>query len=138
MDKELTDLLPDDLRKYPVWVFPMDGTVSDVTVKPVLAEDSIGNHLIIVRTLFRDSKGRDFIGYVFWGEPHDVEILKPVVFLDDQGDKGLSFWTGLIEPSGRNFEGAAGVLDQDSFPIHFKSDEVFGLEPIEGELEGIC
>jgi hypothetical protein len=49
----------------------------------------------------------------------------------------MSFWNGMFEPGDDEFEQAKGVLSNKSFPMKFKSEDMLGLYPIIGTLEGI-
>ncbi len=138
MDKQLYDLEPKDLDKHPVWVFPMDDTVEDEeTVRPVTDKMQLEDLQLIVKTKFEDQTGKKYYGYIYWGEPRNVEYLKPVMFFDEIGKSGIAFWNGMIEPEDTDFDQAKGILSSKSFPIRFESEDTFELYPIKGELKGI-
>jgi hypothetical protein len=138
MEKQLYDLVPEDLVKFPVWIFPMDDTVEDEeTVRSVTDESQLEDLQVIVKTDFEDQAGNKYLGYVYWGEPKIVEYLKPVMFFDEAGESGMAFWNGMIEPEDVDFDQAKGILNSKSFPIRFESAGFFGLYPIKGELKGI-
>jgi len=138
MQKQIYDLVPQDLANNIVWIFPMDDTVDDEdTVRPVTDESQLNDLQVIVKTIFHTQDGSNFIGYIYWGEPSKVEYIKPVMFIDPSGQYGISFWSGIIEPTDSDFDQAKGILNAKSFPIRFESENVFGLYAIRGELEGI-
>ncbi len=138
MDKQLYDLEPKDLDENLVWVFPMDDSVEDEeTVRPVKDKEQLEDLQVIVKTIFEDQMGKKYYGYIYWGEPQNVEYLKPVMFFDESGESGIAFWNGMIEPESSDFDHADGILSSDSFPIRFESEDAFGLYPIKGELKGI-
>lgn len=126
------------MEENPVWIFPMDDTVEDEeTVRPVTEMAQLEDLQAIVKTIFEDQKGRKFHGYIYWGEPPNVEYLKPVMFFDENGESGIAFWNGMIEPENTVFDQARGILSKASFPIKFESQDAFGLSPIKGELKGV-
>lgn len=138
IEKQLHDLGPKDLIENPVWIFPMDDTVDDEeTVRSVTDKSQLEDLQVIVKTNFEDQAGNKYIGYIYWGEPKNVEYLKPVMFFDERGESGIAFWNGMIEPEDTDFEQAKGILNSNSFPIMFASENVFGLYSIKGELKGI-
>lgn len=130
--KQVFELTVADLEKYPVWYFPMDDSVSDeLTIRPAKSASDIDNDLqVIVHTRFTTATNREFVGYLYWGEPAIVQYLRPVALA---GDACISFWNGRIRPSVSEFDG----LSKADFPIRYTSTECFNLHSINGHLAGI-
>ena len=138
MEKQLYNLEPKDLIEYPVWIFPMAETVeNEETIRPVTNSNQSQDLQVIVRANFTDQINRNYIGYIYWGEPKKVGFLKPVMFFDESGEAGIAFWNGILEPEDTELNQAKGILNTKSFPIKFQRENVFGLKSIMGELYGV-
>lgn len=135
LQKQVYDLTRADLERFPVWYFPMDVTVEDeLTVRPLPIDMGFDtNFQIIVRTRFASKDGGVFLGYIYWGYPHDVSYLKPVMYVSDCC---VTFWNGSIKPSDDYLNGLSKHVPE-LFPVSFESEETLGLSPISGVLEGI-
>jgi len=134
IQKQVYDLTKEDLERFPVWYFPMDATVDDeMTVRPYPTDTSLGSDFqVIVRTHFATKDGRRFLGYIYWGYPHDVKYLQPVMYAPGCC---VTFWNGLVKPSDEYLI-RLDKLMPEFFPISFKSEEIHGLPSIYGVLEG--
>ena len=136
-DKQIYDLSRDDIRRYPVWYFPMDETVEDeLTVRPIKANEKLpdGDYQVIVRTMFEGSDGQEYIGYLYWSDPPEISDIKPVVFTGDEDC--VTFWNGMCEPSWNDYSSEQQAL-KNAFPLKYRSEAYDSLAVIFGELDGL-
>lgn len=135
LDKQIYDLNIDDILQCGVWYFPMDDSVEDeLTVRPLHGEEYCTDAQVIVRAHFSGRDGSRYLGYVYWDGCTDVEYLKPVVLLGD--GTAISFWSGLVKPSWDDCSELAQKV-RGGLPFTYVSEEIFGLSPVSGELEGL-
>lgn len=133
-DKQVYDLVKEDLERSPVWYFPMDSSVEDeLTARPLLSAECGTDFQVIVRTSFYASNGAVCLGYIYWSEFQGIDTLQPVMFLDDCA---VSFWYGMSMPNWDDYPESARSL-KGVMPIRFLSDAVCGLSSIEGVLNGL-
>ncbi|CEO41945.1 hypothetical protein [Photobacterium kishitanii] len=138
LEKQIYALNTDDLAQHPVWFFPRDDSVEDeeFSVRPCcLTDEDLMNYQIIVKTIFTDCEGEEYVGYIYWSNPPEIGYIQPVLFTTKEDC--ISFWYGIRKP-----DWASHDIEQQSmrsrFPITFRSDGFANLlPPIFGTLEGI-
>lgn len=133
MSKQVYDLTAADLKGEPIWVFPMDDSVEDeASVRPVRRGEVVPDGVLkIVRTVFKDGRGRVLPGYIYPGYGSGVEDARPVAWCNALC---ISFWNGIVEPSPSYIAQvrAAGL----QWPIAYETDaDVF--PPQIGMLAGV-
>ncbi|ABD79870.1 hypothetical protein [Saccharophagus degradans] len=135
VEKQIYDLESEDLRKHPVWYFPMDDSVEDeLSVKPCGTDEISADYQVIIKTVFIDGEGKEYLGYIYWSDPDTLEDLKPVLFVNEEDC--ITFWNGMIKPSWDDYDAALQVM-KDRFPITFRSDAIENLPSISGVLDGL-
>lgn len=134
-DKQIYELTVDDLAFFGVWYFPMDESVEDeLTVRPLLEEETCAGAQIVVRTSFIGVDGSSYLGYLYWDNSGIVEYLKPVILLED--GTYVTFWNGMVKPSWADYSAKAQVL-RGAVPFSYISEPLLGLPKISGKLEGL-
>lgn len=135
MDKQVYDLSYNDLANVGVWYFPMDESVEDeATVRPVYSAEQLLGFRIIIRSVFKDSNGGKYLGYMYWGSG-GVEDLQPTIFLKKGG--AVNFWSGMREPSWRKYPPVANML-KNALPISCMSEFLYGLPSINITLNDLA
>jgi hypothetical protein len=126
MHKQVWDISLDDLKKHPVWYFPMieEGGFDEATVMPADSKIvSNPNVQVLVLSDFVDSKNEKYQGYIYLGQSN-IETSQPCMFINDEA---VTFWFGIIKPDMNKLK----IL---SFPIIATSRNVYGLETIAVEI----
>lgn len=127
---QIDQLTPQDLDDHTVWHFPSD---DDLTIEPVVEEAMLEEDTtVIVKTVFTDANRRQYSGYLYWGEPHSVNYIRPVILFDSNSH--ISFWCGIREPSDADI---TRLLEKVVLPLSYKSIEIFDLYSLSGSLTGI-
>ncbi len=135
LEKQVYDLTKNDINQHSAWYFPMDDSVEDeLTVRPFNSGELSGDFQIIVRTVFADSKGKEYVGYIYWSDPDTIENIKPVLFVDN--DNCITFWNGIIKPSWLDY-GSVQQKIKKRLPLTYKSDVIANLHALSGTLEGL-
>jgi len=134
-EKEIYELTRDDLDQYPVWFFPMDDTVDDeLTIRPFKGDCQTNDYQVIVRADFVANDGTNYVGYVYWSNPNNIEYVKPVLFVNDEDC--VTFWNGMIEANWDDYGEEQKAL-RSQFPLKYSSEVVQGLESLSSKLEGL-
>lgn len=127
---EIDQLTLQDLDDHPVWHFPSD---DGLTIEPVVEESMLEEDTtVIVKTIFTDANGKHYAGYLYWGEPHSVDYIRPVILFS--ANSHISFWRGIREPSSADIK---SLLEIVVLPISYESINVFGLYSLCGSLSGV-
>jgi len=136
LDKQVYDLEKEDLIEHAVWFFPMDDTVEgELTVRPLQDYDLAMSHRLIVKTLFFDSEGYSYVGYIYWSQPNVIEDVQPVLFTG--GNEGcITFWNGVVDPYWKDYIDEQQELKK-RLPITYQSESLEGLEALSGTIEGL-
>jgi len=136
--KQVYELSPADLEKYPVWEFCLDEEgeegQDEATVKP--REDlkivDPGEGMFVVKTEFVANDGTKFLGYSTPQQEYDLGFIQPII-VTESGQ--INFWCGMFEPKKEKTQESYTKLGKDSemlFPITFRA-----LVPTKGvTLEG--
>ena len=133
MKKFLFDLTEDDIKKIPVWYFPMSENMDELTV--CTPDESMEvNHLKIVSTVFLSNNKKEHVGYIFFSnEPKTIKDIKPVIIY---GEKNLTFWKGIRKPSEYFLNEVNSEFGFDFFPVSYKAvHNNLGLS-VSGEIQG--
>jgi len=135
LGKKIYDLVPDDFTFNPVWYFPMDESVEDeLSLRPYDINNASPDYQVIVKAVFTDVEGSEYLGYIYWGNPSVIEYLKPVLFCDDE--KCIAFWNGILKPSWEEY-GADLQTVKNRLPITYRSEAVNNFQSISGVLNGL-
>lgn len=134
-DKQVYELTLADIKRYGVWFFPMDDLVEDeLTVHPLLKEESGTDYQLIVRAEFFDKCGGEYLGYLYWTCDEAIDSLKPVILLSN--GEAISFWSGVVQPSWEVYSKEAQEI-RGRMPMTFVSEVINTLEKKTGVLEGL-
>jgi hypothetical protein len=135
MPKYIEHLTIEDLQENPIWAFTSDDdrTISAMNDQGELEGD---DYTVVILTNFKDSDGKEFKGYIYWGLPPKIEYICPVIITTDLNQKPavIDFWHGIRKPSDTNI---SFVRSRVKFPVTYKSVEKFDLKTIEGILDGL-
>ncbi|CAM2943411.1 hypothetical protein [Vibrio neptunius] len=135
IEKEIYELTRDDLKQYPIWYFPMDDTVDDeLTIRPFDGDCQTNDCQVIARTVFFANDGSEYMGYIYWNNPNNVEDVKPVVFVNNEDC--VTFWNGIVEANWSDYGEEQKEL-RSKLPLKYSSETVQGLESLSGKLEGL-
>lgn len=133
--KQVYDLTLEDLDAYNIWVFPMDETVrNEASVRPLLADEAVGERQAIVKTCFVGSEGSEYVGYIYWANSNEVRYLQPVLFV--RNEYYITFWNGMEVPSWDDGPSEVKALKK-VLPISYSSETHDDLPSVAGLLEGL-
>jgi hypothetical protein len=135
--KQVHELTPSDLKKHPLWYFPMSGASNEdeATIYPVRDEDSLPVHRqLLVRSTFVTSDGSTFPGYLYWSPSDDLRVLQPTMWV---GDLAITFWNGIRRPKPDSIRATRDHLAKRAWPIAVTSDGIRGLASRHEQLDGI-
>jgi hypothetical protein len=135
LSKRLDEVTAQDLRLNPVWKFT-GNVMSEDTVEAVSSPTEMEDDAVIVCAEFTDNLGFNYLGYIHWGIPQTIEVVRPVMYLEESGKLAISFWVGMAPPR-EWMNPFRDILKPASFPIRFRSVSSLGLGLIEGRLDGI-
>jgi hypothetical protein len=125
--KQVGDLLPSDLGRYPVWEFALDEEGEEgqdeetVRPRPDLADADPNDGLFVVRAELVARDGTRFAGYVTASEDEAMGALQPTI-VTARGQ--VQFWLGLHGPRPGQIERAYELLaktPEQLFPIRFRT-----------------
>ncbi|WP_413487542.1 hypothetical protein [Shewanella baltica] len=97
MSKFVWELTPQDLLEHSVWQFLhwKDDAEDETVVGPASESDAIDpNASLIVKAIFTDSNGDEFLGYVRFGQT-GIANTQPCMFI---GEATIGFWFGISKP----------------------------------------
>jgi hypothetical protein len=138
--KQVTDLLPDDLARYPIWEFALDEEGEEgqdeetVKPRPDLDRADPADGLFIVRTEFVVADGTRFDGYA---SPHEDAYLgytQPTIVT---ADGQVRFWFGGVPPRPGKLEASYRILGKSApevFPVRYRALVEHDGAPLEGEI----
>lgn len=133
MEKNINELTIDDFEISPVWYFSMDETVEDEdSILPASQTEVDYEGLMIVRTDFVTDNNIKCMGYIYWENSSDITYAKPNLFINKE-------WISIHLGGFVSEDEIKLLLDKmtNFFPISFKSREVFGLNSISGQIDGL-
>ena len=143
--RQVYELTPDDLERFPVWEFALDEEgeeeQDEATVRPFETSGPLDptQGMFIVRASLTLSDGTRFKGYVtppVQGET-DLGTFQPAVVVP--GGQ-VSFWCGTIAPPPEDIAKSYSLLGKTSpehvFPLRFESDVPLIGGPVAGEVPG--
>ena len=138
--KQVTALVPDDIKRFPIWEFALDEEGEEgqdeatVGPRPDLERAEPEEGLFIVRAEFVAVDGTRFDGFVSPHEEPHVGRTQPTI-VTDHGQ--VNFWFGLFLPTQGVIEGAYRTLGKTApelFPVRFRALVDHGGAVLEGEL----
>lgn len=134
-EKKIYELTQKDLEEYPIWFFPMDDNADDeLTIRSYDSSCDENDYQMIIRTFFKGKSGEDYLGYIYWSAPPEIEDLKPVVFVSNE--KCVTFWNGIVEASWDEYDAEQKKI-RDQLPLNFLSEELKGLKSVSGVIDGL-
>lgn len=139
-EKQIYDITEEDIKNYPLWIFPMDDSVDDdfTIARPVIEESAVNLSLpMIIRTKFIDKRKMEYYGYIYWDTDEKIEFLKPVLY---SGEFCITFWNGKENDTNELRDYMKEIekeIGDNIFPFEFISEEIYGLRSIKGKLNGL-
>jgi hypothetical protein len=143
--KQVYDLVPSDLDRFPVWEFALDEegkeNQDEATVRPRESIDPVNpdDGMFVVKASFTLANGKRFTGYVTPPVQGDDSIgtTQPII-VTEKGQVG--FWCGVMKPTEeiiRNHYGILGVTKPaDVFPLKYETVFPISSGTIKGQLTG--
>jgi hypothetical protein len=138
--KQVYDLLPRDLERFPIWEHTLDEEgepgQDEATVKPRpdLAIADPGEDMLIARAEFIANDGTRFDGYVYPSDEHDFGFIQPTIVTDDGQ---VNFWYGAFPPKpgelGDDYNLVGKTADQ-LFPVKFRASVEYEGAKLEGAI----
>jgi hypothetical protein len=138
--KQVYDLRPRDLERFPIWEFAIDEEgepgQDEETVKPRpdLTEADPGEGLLIVRAEFVASDTTSYDGYVSPAFEFDLADIQPTI-VTEEGQ--VNFWFGAFPPEAGEIEKnykLLGKSPEQLFPVTFKAVANHGGANLEGDV----
>ena len=128
--KQIYDLTPDDLRRFPVWEFASDEEAEDsqdeATVRPLEITAALNptEDTFIIRATFKLADGTTMLGCFTSPTANENSLGKtqPVI-ITDRGQ--VVFWCGMFEPKVNELAESYEKLGRNAekvFPIEVASD----------------
>jgi len=144
MRRQVYDLTPDDLQKYPAWEFALDeegaAGQDEATVRPILSSGPVDgtSRLAVVATKFVLAGGLTMAGYLYVpSETSDALADVQPVIVTAFGQ--VRFWFGVVVPTLDDLSQAYKLLGHDAsyvFPISFKTTVPVKGGAIRGAIQG--
>jgi hypothetical protein len=142
--KQVYELNPDDLSKFPVWEFALDEEgeegQDEATVRPYEVSGALdpSDGMFVVRASFTLADGSKLEGYLTPPVQGDDTIgtLQPII-VTARGQVG--FWCGIRSPSPDELAQSYRSLGRDAsrvFPVCFESQVELVGGPVRGSLAG--
>jgi hypothetical protein len=125
--KQVSDLRPDDLARYPIWEFALDEEGQEgqdeetVKPRPDLERANPAEGLFIVRADFVAADGTRFDGYVSPDENAHIRFTRPTMVTPDGQ---VQFWFGGVPPRPGKLEASYQLLRKspaELFPIYYRA-----------------
>lgn len=142
--KQVYELTPDDLRKFPVWEFKLDqedeGGRDECTVRPYTASGPLdpADRMFVVRAVFIFADGSRMFGYCTPPLRGDasIGILQPII-VTERGQ--VRFWCGTTAPDSKRLAHSYALLGKDArhvFPVRFESEVELVGGPVRSSVPG--
>ncbi len=143
--KQIYELTPDDLRKFPVWEFKLDqegeAGQDECTVRPYTASGPLdpADRMFVVRAIFTLADGSQMHGYCTppLRDNPSIGILQPII-VTDRGQ--VRFWCGTAAPDEKRLAHHYELLGKKEarrvFPVRFESEVELVGGPISGSVPG--
>jgi zinc-ribbon domain len=138
--KQVTDLVPADLERFPIWEFALDEEgepgqdETSVRPRPDLERADPSDGLFIVKAEFVAADGTRFYGFVSpHYDPH-VAYTQPTI-VTNAGH--VNFWFGFSPPRTDLLDAAYRTLEKDRsalFPVRYRAVLEHGGAALVGEL----
>ena len=138
--KQVADLRPDDLARFPIWEFALDEEGEEgqdeetVRPRPDLDRADPSEGMFVVRAEFVSADGTRFDGYVSPDEAADVSFTQPTIVT---ADGQVRFWLGGVGPRPDELEAGYRTLGKTAtelFPLRYRALVEHGGAALEGEI----
>jgi len=135
--RDVTTLTAEDFEGVPAWHFCGDdeSEFGELAVLPVRSVAETGR-MCIVKASFQDAIGNSYSGFLTWDSTRLPSRLQPTIFFPVSDLPVFTLYFGSFEPSDLDFRQASSLLGPTSFPIRYRSEAVYDLYSLEGELHG--
>lgn len=144
VSKQVYELTLDDLGRYPIWEFRLDGDGEggrdECTVRPCTSSGPLdpADRMFVVRAVFVLADGSRMEGYFTPPVRGDESIgaLQPIVIT---GRGQVRFWCGTAAPDMDRLERSYEMLGKEPgsvFPLRFESGVELLGGPVRGSLPG--
>jgi hypothetical protein len=142
--KQIYELTPNDLEKFPVWEFCLDEEdeegQDEATIRPYTDKPDPAAGMFVVRALFSLADGTKLQGYLTPPAPQDRDdlgIIQPIITTENGQ---VNIWWGAMKPSRDELEKYYVLLDNkeasEIFPLKFNSIIEIEGGPVEGVVHG--
>jgi hypothetical protein len=142
--KQVYELTPDDLRKFPVWEFRLDvegeAGGDESTVRPYMAAGPLdpADRMFVVRAVFIFADNSRMHGYCTPPLRGDASIgtLQPII-VTERGQ--VRFWCGTAAPDSKRLAHSYELIGKDArhvFPVRFESEVELVGDPVRGSVPG--
>ena len=142
--KQVYELTPEDVRKFPVWEFVLDEEgeegQDEATVRPVQVSGPLdpADGPFIIRAVFTLADGTQMSGCLTTPTQDDASLgtLQPVI-ITERGQ--VLFWHGVIAPDAQSLAQSYAKLGRDAaraFPIQAVSDVELVGAPVRATIPG--
>jgi hypothetical protein len=138
--KQVTDLRPDDLARFPIWEFALDEEGEEgqdeetVKPRPDLTRADPALSIFVVRAEFVAADGTRFHGYVSPHEDTRLSYTQPTIVT---ADGQVRFWFGGVPPRPGRLESSYRTLGKTAaelFPVSYRTLADHGGAALEGEI----
>jgi hypothetical protein len=140
MRKQVYELTPADLERFPIWEHALDEEgeegQDEATVKPRpdLEVADPGEGMLVARAALVAGDGTRYDGYVYPGHAQDPGLLQPTI-VTDEGQ--VNFWLGGVAPRDGALERAYALLGKTAdelFPVTYSAVVRYEGVPLEGVI----
>jgi hypothetical protein len=138
--KQVTDLRPDDLTRYPIWEFALDEEGEEgqdeetVKPRPDLDRADPARGMFIVRTEFVAADGTRFDGYASPQEDAHLGYTQPTIAT---AEGQVQFWFGGVPPRPGKLDASYRILGKSAaelFPLRYRALVEHDGAALEGEI----
>jgi len=144
--RQVYDLTPSDLKRYPVWEYALDEEGSEgqdeATVRPYEASGPIdpAKGMFIVRASMTFAHGTSLMGYVTPSAQGGADLSSCQPAVGVPGGQ-VSFWRGMLALRPEDLSNSYALLKRASpaqvFPIKFESDVPIAGGPVVRQVPGL-
>jgi hypothetical protein len=138
--KQVGDLQPDDLARFPIWEFALDEEGEEgqdeetVKPRPDLDRAEPAERFFVVRTEFISADGTRFEGYASPHEEAQLFYTQPTMVT---ADGQVGFWFGGVPTRPGRLEASYRMLGKTAtelFPLRYRALVEHGGATLEGEI----
>jgi hypothetical protein len=139
--KQVGDLRPEDLARFPIWEFALDEEDEEgqdeetVRPRPDLTRADPAEGMFIVRTEFVAADGTRYDGYSSPDEDGELSYTQPMIVT---AEGQVRFWFGGVPPRPGKLEASYRLLGKTAselFPVRYRAVAEHTAAALEGEID---